>query len=89
MQAKRPEGEIAEWLPQMTSGPSGRMNRMNATLQRVQVNILGSSGATVGLPMFIPSNQSWQGEQGTHVSLPKAFYMNIYVPSIGAAREVR
>ena len=58
---------------------------MNATRQGVQVNILGSNGATVGQPMFIPANQSRQGGQVTHVSPPDAFYM----ASIGPAREVR
>ena len=79
---------MTERLPQMTSGPSGGMNRMNATRQGVQVNILGSNGAAVGLPMFIPSNQSQQGGQVTHVSPPDAFTW-LDVPSIGLAREVR
>ena len=79
---------MTERLPQMTSGPSGGMNRMNATRQGVQVNILGSNGAAVGLPMFIPSNQSQQSGQVTHVSPPDAFTW-LEVPSIGLAREVR
>jgi len=61
-------GVMAEQLPQVTSGPSGGMNQINATRQGVQVNILGSNGAAVGLPMFIPSNQSRQGGQPTQVS---------------------
>jgi len=66
---------MAERLPQATSGPSGAggMNRINATRQGVQVNILGSNGAAVGLPMFIPSNQSRQGGQPTHVSTSEGF----------------
>jgi len=36
---------MAERLPQVTSGPSGGMNRINATRQGVQVNVLGSNGA--------------------------------------------
>ena len=61
-------GMMAEQLPQATPGPSaGGMNRMNATCQGVQMNILGSNGAAVGLPMFIPTNQSQQGGQATHV----------------------
>jgi len=47
-------GVMAEQLPQVTSGPSGGMNQINATHQGVQVNILGSNGAAVGLPMLYP-----------------------------------
>jgi len=54
-------GLMAERLPQVTSGPSEGMNRINATRQGVQVNILGSNSAAVELPMFIPSKQSRQG----------------------------
>ena len=72
--------QVGWWLsdylkrpPQATSGPSGGMNQINATRQGVQVNILGSNSAAVGLPMFKPSNQSQQGRQPTQVSPSEGF----------------